>query len=519
MSESTCELHQAPAGWRCRECGALLCPDCATLKQVYPSEFPGCTRCSGMADALMRARGDAASFSERLPEAFRWPFTKDGLVVWGGLWLVLFVTSFVPSAFGFTLAATVLTLFATVRATAKGHSHVEPAEFLDFVHGIVLPLGRLFLVFLPLWVPAALYLFIVGRAGVSPWALGTLVVLGAAWVPMAFLAAAANAGLVTLLNPVAIVTYSRRLGRDWFVYAGTFAGLAVAFGLSLAVGAAFQSLSIPFIGRIVSSAVVLWAPLVGARVAGLALHVHADDLGWGLPAEAQVPVLGDVQPRGTLAPSDPSVGTGGRSFAPIELTDDRPLIEQRLEKLEVRPERSESELRARRVELDFGDEPRPSRRESLDVASLPPLQVPQAEEEPAAPARPDALDASALPSFEQVAAARLREAIAKNQVENALEELKNAPALGLTCAELSWLGRSAASKGEDQLARVALEGAVTASGTATERSRAMVMLGRLCAERLADQPAGRRWMERVASEFPREGAAKFAADWLARKPG
>jgi hypothetical protein len=489
------------------------------MKQVYPSEFPGCTRCAGMADTLMRARGEAASFSDRLPGAFTWPFTKDGLIVWGGLWFLLFVTSFVQSASGFALAATVLTLFATVRATGKGQSHVEPAEYLDFIHGIVLPLGRLFLVFLPLWGPAAVYLVLVGRAGASSLALGTLVVLGAAWVPMAFLAAAANAGLLTLLNPVAIVRYSLRLGRDWFVYAGTFAGLAAAFGLSLLVGAALQAISFPLIGRLLSYGVVLWAPLVGARVAGLALYVHAGELGWGLPADALVPVLGDVQPRGVLKPADPSVGTGGRSFAPIELTDDRPLLEQRLEKLEVGGEPSESGARARRAELDFGDEPKPAKRESLDLASLPPLQVPQAEEELAAPARHDALDASALPSFEQVAASRLREAIAKNQVENALEEFKNAPALGLTCAELSWLGRSAASKGEDQLARVALEGAVGASGTATERSRAMVMLGRFCAERLSDPAAGRKWMERVAQEFPSEGAAKFAAEWLTKQPG
>ncbi len=516
MSAETCEQHRAAAGWRCRECGALLCPDCATVKQVYPSEFPGCTKCSGMADALLRPRGAAASLAERIPGAFRWLVTVDGLAVWGGLVVVLTLASYLQVAFmAIALPAVVLTLFTTVRATGRGQSHVEPAEFLDVLQGVLMPLARLFLVFLPLWAPAALYLVVVGRGGASLWAIAALVALGGAWVPMAFLAAATSAGLLTLLNPVAIVTSSLRLGRDWFLYTATFGLLAVLFGLSLGVAALVEALPVPLIGRVLSLAVALWAPVVGARVAGLALFVHAGALGWGLPDEALEPVLGAVQPRGVLPAPDPTVGTGGRSYAPIELTDDRPLTEQRLEKLELGAPPPADAGHAEGAPLDFGDEPEPPRREALDVARLPPLEAAAEDAEPLA--RHDALDASALPSFERVAEERLRDAIEKSQVENALEEWRHAPAVSLSCAELSWLGRSAASKGEDQLAQRALEGAVVAQGTPTERSRAMVMLGRLCAERLSDGEAARRWMERVRREFPEESAATFASEWLAKR--
>ena len=86
----------------------------------------------------------------------------------------------------------------------------------------------------------------------------------------------------------------------------------------------------------------------------------------------------------------------------------------------------------------------------------------------------------------------------------------------LTVGELSWLGRSAASQQQDQVALAAFEAASWAGGGADVAS-ARVMLARLLAERLGRFDEGRRWMQRVVDESPDTEAARFAQGWLSRQ--
>lgn len=521
MTVQVCQQHQAPAGWRCRECGELLCPDCSAMKQVYPSEFPGCSRCGGAADVLTVHRRDRGSLAARLPEAFLWPVRRDGLLLLAGVALLWTLTSLVGIAqLTFGVPGIILSLFSVVRSTAHGREHPEAAEFLDLFQGILGPLLRLFLVFVPLWVPAALYLWTVGWVNASAGVLWLLTALGAAWMPAAFLVAATDCGLTTLLNPFAIVGISLKLGRSWAVYAGTWAVLLVVWAVLAVAGVLLLKVPIPFFVPLLANMALFYAPFVGARVAGLALFLHGDDLGWGMPQDYLLPQLGDAQPRGTLPEGTGAGMPAVRSYAPIELSDDAPAAPvSRMDRLEPRTRPAPEEVDRAAAALTWAQPPGPpARPQSLDASALPPLAVAGGDEDDAPEARKDALDVAALPSLGALALERLKASIAKGDAEHAVEEFRTAADAVLSCGELTWLGRAAAARGDDALARQALERAVAVGGAAGEVSKAMVTLGRLCAERLGDAPAGREWMERCAREFPSEPAAKFAAEWLAARP-
>ena len=125
-----CEAHGAVAGWECANCHRPLCPDCAATKVMYPATVVACVPCGGLAEELVRAKSETASLAQRLPGAFTFFLTVEGVAAWLGVALWVWLTSFaglggLVFGWGGALAA----LFGLTRSTANGKDHLELSDF------------------------------------------------------------------------------------------------------------------------------------------------------------------------------------------------------------------------------------------------------------------------------------------------------------------------------------------------------------------------------------------------------
>ena len=103
----------------------------------------------------------------------------------------------------------------------------------------------------------------------------------------------------------------------------------------------------------------------------------------------------------------------------------------------------------------------------------------------------------------------------------ALETFRATPGLAaaLSLAELSWVGRAAASQGDDASAELALRAACEGVGDPVALGGAHVYLAKLLDERLGRGAEARALLEKVQRDFPGTPGAAFASGWLARKAG
>lgn len=470
-----CRSHDAVAGWECTACHEVLCPDCAALKVVPPTTLVACTKCGEFAEPLIRRKGDTASLRERIPGAFRFPFTTEGLAVWLGLSLVAAVLGI----FNFELLGWVAALgsfFGLTRSTARGNDHFELSDFQDPLQSVVMPLVRFGVAMLPAWGGSLLagYLHM-------PWLHFVAIAVAVLWSPTAYIGAATHAGLVDLLNPIRVLGATARLGKDYAVYVAALAAVVVAMFLSFLV-AMFTShyLVVPVLGPLVTQAVLLYPPLVGARIAGFVLMIHGSVFGWN-PLDSWEPILGDVVPRGQplIRESLPKHLPTSIELPPEVVPVPAPAtVSERFAALEINP-----------------DAPPPPEVAPLDVALLPTHAVQAADE--------------------------IRRAIRERKAEVALDGFR---ATGLTSAgelqveELLWLGQTAAAHIDYECAELAFTRASERKAPAEPVSRAKVMLGRLLSERLKRADEARRWMERAVADHPGTSAAEYAAKWLRELP-
>jgi len=122
-----------------------------------------------------------------------------------------------------------------------------------------------------------------------------LVLLGVLIVPMSLIASALNTPFPVTANPVVLVGYALKLGRDYLLLVGfclcaAVAALALQIAVHMIAGTGFLS-------RLPINFLTLAVAFVAFRAIGLLVRARGDDLGYGHEEFYLVPVLGDAQPR------------------------------------------------------------------------------------------------------------------------------------------------------------------------------------------------------------------------------
>ncbi|MFT3711750.1 MAG: hypothetical protein QM817_29275 [Archangium sp.] len=476
----TCTAHGAIAGWECTGCHQNLCPDCAAEKIVYPATVVVCALCGELAEELIRKKADAGSLLSRVPGAFTFPFTSfEGLAAWFGLSLWLWFVSFL-GALGVVIGWGVLigSLFGLTRSTASGKDHLELSDFQDPVTSVFGPLFRFVVAMVPAW-GGALFANYTHR----PWLLWVAAAITILWSPTAYIGAATGASFVDMMNPLRVLRASAAMGKDYGVYVMGLFGVLVAWVVTFLLAVFIDRVVlVPVLGGVMAHMAASYAPFVGARLAGIVLFLHGGIFGWGDKLEGFEAILKDTPPRGRV----PEAKKPERTREAIELEP------------EAQPalafHNATAGDRFAALELDPHSEKPP------DVAPL---------------------DVALLPEHGEQATASIRQAIAAQQTDAALDGFR---ATGLSAApfltvdELLWLGQSAASHIDFESAELAFRTASTkADAPLEQRVRAKVMLARLLAEKLKKPAEGRALMEEVRAEAPGSSAATFADQWLSQQ--
>jgi hypothetical protein len=298
-----------------------LCPDCAAIKQVGRTQLELCATCGNQAQPLQIHRSQVQSFGSRVVAALSYPLRRSVVVSMAGLaafQALLSYRSFGPPQ-AIALLATVSAgafwsyFFLVMSTTASGERDLGVPDFRDIRQDLVMPAWKGFAAGAWVWAPAALYL--VATRGfslelldelLSPkdpvlWAIAAL---GAAYVPVALMAAATDSGILDVINPVRNAVCIYRIGREYWLAVGA---LGLLFGAQVLVQLTVQpllaSLPVPYVCRVLATGVGLYVPFVMSRILGSLLYLRGDVLDWGQPGDYYERALGKVVPRGAAPAS------------------------------------------------------------------------------------------------------------------------------------------------------------------------------------------------------------------------
>lgn len=121
-----------------------------------------------------------------------------------------------------------------------------------------------------------------------------LVLLGVLVVPISLIASSLNTPLVVTMNPVVLVGYALRLGRDYLLLVAFCLGAAAT---ALLLRSAAQLVAGGILSRLPANLMTLVVAFVAFRAIGLLVRARGADLGYGHEDFYLVPVLGDAEPR------------------------------------------------------------------------------------------------------------------------------------------------------------------------------------------------------------------------------
>ena len=338
-SPTHCRRHaEALAGWSCDSCQAPLCPECVVVRRSLATEYLSCGLCEGRVLPLLVHRS-SVPLAKRLQGFWRYPFTPTGLTVLLALSLLLAVLRWAAEATFLLLKflPTMLGLgifwgafFHIIRSTARGERELDTPEYSDIFKDCITPALRGLVGTSLLWLPGLLYLrfikpwdiskpmsellasasfYVTGGLPALDWSqvlgdpvLWLIALAGAVWLPAVLLLAASGQSLLTMLNPLQVVSAVRRLGRDYWVTLEVFAGLTVALVLAKLLATGLLALELPLLSRWAAELVTCLVPFLMARVLGLLLYSRGDTLNYGTNQDYLEPVLGAAHPR--LEPLD-----------------------------------------------------------------------------------------------------------------------------------------------------------------------------------------------------------------------
>jgi hypothetical protein len=525
-----CRTHHQPAGWKCTVCRSPLCPDCTAVQKTMHVEMLTCGLCREIAVPLTRHRAEEAPFVARLPAALIWPATKDALFSVAGVTLFVFVFS-IPGGIGARIAALGLyaTSYAIIRMTAANQDEffVETSGWFD----LIWPVFKSGLIYLLLMIAAAVYLVYFKKGtGVLSYVFDpVLIALAlAAFVlgPMTTLMAACHAPLSHMLNPALVIGYIAKLGADYFIALAALLVVGIAGGVIGLGSKVINVLPVPFLGTFVGALIDVYFAFVSARILGLLLFVRGDRVGYGPTSDYETPLLGKAVPRGkapdkaarAVDTSVPEAAVPGLGPATVGMVGAAAGVAHGLEAAPV-------------AEAEAPPAPKSYAPIEFDESSSGPMELLQPGDTSvqrgdlamqhgggAAPrAAPRELDAAALPSAAELFSKTVKESAARGDWATAVDAWKACPdkaAMALDAEHLTGIGRTAASQGDNALAREVLELAIVGDPKQLARARAKVFLAKLLKERLGDPARAQVLFQEVVAQAPGSDAAAFAQKML-----
>jgi hypothetical protein len=276
---------------------------------------------------VLRRHRSERSYASRLVDALRFmlkPSTWISLVALGVFCSFL---SWVNGFFAALLAAgaTWSYLFYVFLCAARG-AELDVPDFSS-LSDILSPLFRGFVSSLYVWAPAVLYLLF-GKE----WTPGDpvqsvvtdpifLLILGWGlfYGPIAFMVAATDTSFLTLLNPLALVGWTFKLGVDYLIALGILGLTAVADLVLKGVGGVLAGTGIPILSSVVPETLSLATSFFMAHVLGLLLYVRGDKVGYGHEGDYYEPALPGARPQGKLPVRDKGQVPARAGRAPVPL--------------------------------------------------------------------------------------------------------------------------------------------------------------------------------------------------------
>lgn len=273
---SGASAHLAPAPgedeFRCDDCDKVFSPGALKLVVVGRTELHACPICGHGVRKAVEGRV-VVPFVTQLSRAFAFPLRDPAAVVAVGVAATL--AAYVQ-LFGRWLAMALVVGygFAIVRKTSVGGDRAPEAVDFSSLSELFAPLMRYMFVVLGAGVPAVIALI----AQAAPAVTITLAVLGVLYVPAGMIVASESDGV--LVNPFAALAIVQRIPGPYVVLLAFLAVVvAVGAGVSIA-GDRLQTMltMIPLFPRLVATTIGLYAPFTAARMLGLLVREHAEEL-------------------------------------------------------------------------------------------------------------------------------------------------------------------------------------------------------------------------------------------------
>jgi hypothetical protein len=237
---------------------------------------------------------------ESLREAVLWPFHRDGVLTALACAVVLWILAKggpLGAYFGFGIVLAVC--FHVTRLTTLGEDSLRDAgDFRGFFEDVIGPIVRAS--FAAFWAYGPVLAFLLWKRtldlsrGETAFAV-LLLAAGVFLFPMALLAGALSSPILHVLNPMVVIGYATRLGRDYALLAGFAVAISLCDSLLLAILSGLEHvIAIP---DVVEYTLLLLTALMLFRAMGLLVRARGDELGYGGEASYLVPVLGRLRPR------------------------------------------------------------------------------------------------------------------------------------------------------------------------------------------------------------------------------
>ena len=238
-----------------------------------------CATCGGRVEKLRVRRSDVQPLGSRMLAAVKYPLTRSvgvSLLALAAFQALLSYGSFGPPH-AMALMALVSAgafwayFFLIVTSTASGSAKLGVPDFRDIREDLAMPAWKGLAAGSWVWGPALAYLLAtrgfsleVLEALSSPDdpVLWVIAALGAAYVPMALMAAATESGILDVINPVRNAVCIYRMGREYWLAVGALGLLLAAHTLvQLFIAPQLFKLPIPYVCRVLATAARALLPL------------------------------------------------------------------------------------------------------------------------------------------------------------------------------------------------------------------------------------------------------------------
>ena len=298
-----CKNHyQNLAKYKCEKCKRYLCDLCINTRGSSAGGLKFCKICGNECMAVkFKAAVEQVSFLAALPQAFKYPFLGDGLMLlFGGTFFFGFLdlANYVSRhAFKYGLRAmmmrvTIFTfifgtgyLFAYLKkiiaATSDGDPHMPDwPEFSEWQADIVTPMFQFVVVSFLSFGPALIFQI---WGTWADWDYAWVVVvplalLGCVYFPMAFLGVAMFDTLAAALKPAFVVGSILRVPGEYSVAAAVFVGIiGIRWVSEYVLGIVMK---IPLAPALLSDLITIYLLMIEARILGLLFLSKRRTLGW-----------------------------------------------------------------------------------------------------------------------------------------------------------------------------------------------------------------------------------------------